>query len=139
MCYRETDMRPFCLLLALAGCNWISSADVEKEKKTLDEDGDGFVASEDCDDAAANVHPGAEDAWYDGVDSNCDGGNDDDQDGDGVVVPTDCDDTDAAIGPCVIDLDWYYKGGGGCTCSTGPTDARSAGGVNDGTIAVAGG
>ena len=37
----------------------------------------------DCNDADATIFPGADDAWYDGVDSNCDGANDCDKDGDG--------------------------------------------------------
>jgi hypothetical protein len=33
--------------------------------------------------AAADVHPGADETWYDGIDANCDGAGDFDQDGDG--------------------------------------------------------
>ena len=85
-----------------------------------DEDGDGFgdpatttqacqqpsgyVASEgerDCDDLDAQVHPGAEETPYDGVDADCDGGSDYDADGDGQDAQdyggTDCDDQDALI------------------------------------------
>ncbi len=86
----------------------------------LDEDGDGFAAegagtleaceqpsgtSEllgDCDDGDASVYPGADDEWYDGVDSNCDGAPDYDQDGDGYDIEDeglDCDDTDPDINP----------------------------------------
>jgi hypothetical protein len=36
----------------------------------------------DCDDTRAAVHPGAPDAWYDGVDADCLGNSDFDQDGD---------------------------------------------------------
>ncbi len=42
----------------------------------------------DCDDFNADVNPGVTaegDAWYDGVDQNCDGNNDFDQDGDGYM------------------------------------------------------
>ncbi|RME24952.1 MAG: hypothetical protein D6798_10045, partial [Deltaproteobacteria bacterium] len=68
-----------------------------------DQDGDGYVPDEyvgltteyvadsgnlpgnDCDDTLDTVHPGAEDEWYDGVDSDCAGNDDYDQDGDGYV------------------------------------------------------
>lgn len=46
-----------------------------------DADGDGYStggdsASRDCDDSDADVHPGAEETFDDGVDSNCDGEDD---------------------------------------------------------------
>ncbi|MEZ4237567.1 MAG: MopE-related protein [Myxococcota bacterium] len=53
----------------------------------------------DCDDTNGAINPGAYDAWYDGVDSNCDGADDCDQDGDGYAAENaacggeDCDDT----------------------------------------------
>ena len=72
-----------------------------------DADGDSFdseeAGGEDCDDTDASVYPGAEDDWYDGIDSNCDGEDDYDQDGDGYTHPDggglDCDDEDADINP----------------------------------------
>lgn len=45
----------------------------EPQDPTSDQDGDGFPMREDCDDFAANIHPGASDAVGDGVDSDCDG------------------------------------------------------------------
>lgn len=81
---------------------------------TRDVDGDGYGdaappvgvdAGEDCDDVLADVHPRAVDAWYDGVDSNCDGVDDWDRDGDGHEVlsapggGSDCDDLRAAVSP----------------------------------------
>ena len=59
----------------------------------------GFLADNtDCDDTAGSVHPGADDAWYDGVDGNCDGASDYDADGDGTdgteFGGTDCDDAE---------------------------------------------
>lgn len=64
-----------------------------------DVDGDGFPASVDCDDADASVYPRAEDAWYDGVDSDCQGDDDFDQDEDGVLLDEDCDDENPDVQP----------------------------------------
>jgi Putative metal-binding motif/FG-GAP repeat len=79
-----------------------------------DQDADGFQtdvynddATEgggDCMDGNAAIYPGAPDTWYDGVDSDCAGGDDFDQDGDGELTELggrgfDCDDADAEIYP----------------------------------------
>ncbi len=95
-----------------------------------DQDGDGIECQggvsegcpgqhggEDCDDTLDDVYPGADDAWYDGVDQDCGGENDYDQDGDGFEcqggsvggcphghVGTDCDDTRADIHPDALEL-----------------------------------
>ena len=61
----------------------------------------------DCRDGDATVHPTADDPFYDGIDSNCDGASDWDADGDGVnttFAPDeeaggDCDDADATVLP----------------------------------------
>ena len=57
----------------------------------------------DCDDTDATVNPGATETWYDGVDSDCDGWDDDDADLDGYAADAmggdDCDDTDAEVSP----------------------------------------
>jgi hypothetical protein len=90
--------------LLLVGCAWVSDGRLEAR---LDRDGDGYEAAQwdgaDCDDADPDVHPNAAEAWYDGVDENCDGANDFDQDGDGVLAAagggTDCDDTDPDVHP----------------------------------------
>ena len=73
-----------------------------------DADGDGYgeesplsaavTPGTDCDDSDSAVSPGAPEAWYDGVDQDCDG-NDDDQDGDGFAYGVDCDDEDVSIYP----------------------------------------
>ena len=63
----------------------------------VDIDGDGFSPAQgDCWDAVegpegsglkgADIHPGAGEAWYDGVDQDCGGDDDFDADGDGWVV-----------------------------------------------------
>ena len=53
----------------------------------------------DCDDDDASIYPGAEDTWYDGIDSDCAGNSDYDQDQDGEDTiesgGTDCNDTNA--------------------------------------------
>ncbi len=62
-----------------------------------DGDGDGWETPDDCDDADATVHPGANEAC-DGRDGNCDGVSDStDHDGDGFINCQDCDDTSADV------------------------------------------
>jgi hypothetical protein len=70
-----------------------------------DGDGDGASAMADCDDDDPAVLPGATEVWYDGVDQDCDG-NDDDQDVDGAPVGLDCDDLDPAVHPGATEV-WY--------------------------------
>ena len=86
----------------------------------FDDDGDDFSEQDgDCNDLDEAIHPSAADAWYDGVDANCDEANDYDADGDGYVhvdrpdeaggtAPEtgDCDDGEAAVRPGAIDA-WY--------------------------------
>ncbi len=56
-----------------------------------------------CDDTTASTHPAADEIWYDGVDSDCDGASDFDADGDGYDSASydgdDCDDADADTYP----------------------------------------
>ena len=107
-------------LLALAACDG-------GEKEPVDADGDGFAATEDCDDNDASVNPDATDDC-DGRDSNCDGTIDEiaplwyadvDQDGFGdtttssaactqpagtVADATDCNDADGTIFPGATEI-----------------------------------
>ena len=74
-------------------------------------DAQGLVG-DDCDDADRATAPGAPDAWYDGIDSNCDGADDYDQDRDGDPHPSDpdgggdCDDTDPSRSSLLVEV-WY--------------------------------
>lgn len=92
--------------------------------EAFDADTDGYVAlaygGTDCDDARADAHPDAIEIWYDGVDQDCLGGDDDDADGDGIPQNADCDDNDPAVGrdsgpDCVDSSD---KSSGCATVST---------------------
>lgn len=72
----------------------------------VDTDGDGFPEGEDCDDGDALVYPGAPDAWYDGVDSDCMGNDDFDADADGYAGDggPDCADTEARVHPGAVEM-----------------------------------
>ena len=76
---------------------------------TEDLDGDGYSPAQgDCDDEDPDVHPGAEEVAYDGVDNDCEDGDLMDVDGDGYE-PTwfggeDCDDEDASISPDATEI-----------------------------------
>lgn len=69
---------------------------------------EGYVLdATDCDDSDGAVYPGAAETWYDGVDSDCLGGDDNDADGDGFAWDglggEDCDDTDPTLHPDAVD------------------------------------
>lgn len=74
---------------------------------------EGYAASDgDCDDGDLAVHPGADDAWYDGVDANCDGADDFDADHDGdraLGYGGDCDDQDPNVSSHAEE-GWYDAG-----------------------------
>ena len=79
----------------------------------FDQDGDGYqtityndepsAGGGDCQDNNSTMYPGADDEWYDGIDSDCDGSNDWDQDGDGYDAMAgggeDCNDADPTVNP----------------------------------------
>jgi hypothetical protein len=91
-------MRLVALAIVAAGCEE-PIRDPEWEHVTGDADLDGYTVDDgDCNDEDAAINPGATETWYDGVDQDCDG-NDDDQDVDGFPVGEDCNDADAAVFP----------------------------------------
>jgi len=66
----------------------------------------GYVdENTDCDDSNDDVNPGMDEVWYDGIDQDCDG-NDDDKDSDGHNHEVDCNDEDATINPGMDEI-WY--------------------------------
>ena len=112
---------------------WYDGVDADCDgRNDYDRDGDGYVDSAhpgtaggtapfegDCNDLSAAVSPGANDAPYDGLSTDCDDANDYDADGDGFVdaaypeqiggtapFPGDCDDGDPAVFPGAPDA-WY--------------------------------
>lgn len=103
----------------LAGCTWIDDAQREARSGQVDDDGDGVIAAEDCDDADPAISTAEPEIWYDGVDSDCKANDDYDQDGDGYVPDEfvglttlkvkgsgtlrggDCDDEEPEVNPAV--------------------------------------
>ncbi len=147
---------PLMMLLALAGCSGDKTDEGEdpidsNPPETVDEDGDGYDSSEDCDDGDATVNPGVEEDC-DGVDNDCDGDVDEgvtstwyeDTDGDGFGnsdeeveaceptdgwVPTDgdCNDADPAYYPGAPEDDCTDENDYNCDGSVGYADADGDG------------
>lgn len=61
------------LLLAACGAGGPSCDTSDTACDTTDADGDGFIASDDCDDTNAAVNPGATEVCDDQVDNDCNG------------------------------------------------------------------
>lgn len=119
---------------------WYDGADENCDGNDGDQDGDGYcnldysgIACEegtgDCADDAASIgvaingfadwdaveiHPGAAETWYDGIDQNCAGDNDFDADADGYnmaeygdesgIFGNDCDDTQSTVHPSATEI-----------------------------------
>ncbi len=65
---------------------------------SVDNDGDGFLAEDDCDDNNPNINPSQTEEPYNGLDDDCNSSTlDDDLDQDGFDLAEDCDDTNALI------------------------------------------
>ena len=75
------------------------------ELATIDNDGDGFSAVEDCNDNDAAINPGVPEIADNEVDENCDGlVFYQDRDVDGFTADVDCDDNNPTINPAAIDI-----------------------------------
>jgi hypothetical protein len=107
-----------------------TDTDTDTDTRT-DADGDGSTLGEgDCDDENPDVHPGAVDDAYDGIDADCDGWSDNDADRDGFDDighgGDDCDDADDTRFPGAtesyddaVDQDCDgYTNAAGATCAS---------------------
>ncbi len=94
-----------------SNCDGADDYDADADGYSTEESGgSGSGGSTDCDDGDADTYPGAEETWYDGVDSDCDGESDSDADGDGYDAEAeggeDCNDSDSGVNPDAEDT-WY--------------------------------
>jgi hypothetical protein len=75
-------------------------------QEDLDIDDDGSNRPADCNDGNSSIRPGAPEVYDNGVDENCNPGDDEnpDRDGDQFNRPQDCDDNNRAINPSAVDV-----------------------------------
>ncbi len=71
----------------------------------VDNDNDGYIDSEDCNDNNPLVNPGVDEIPYNGIDDDCDSNTlDDDLDQDGFNLAEDCNDQNPNINPGTIEI-----------------------------------
>ncbi|MBM4365434.1 MAG: hypothetical protein FJ102_04415 [Deltaproteobacteria bacterium] len=148
-------MRFMSLVLFLVGCPDAISTDPGKDSgnEDFDQDGDGYIGEDDCDEGDGTVNVGAPELC-DGVDNDCDGSTDEeatdmatfyadaDSDGHGdAAAPTeaceqpsgyvesadDCDDTDPAYNPGADESDCTDPNDYNCDGSVAYADADADG------------
>jgi len=97
-------------LAPVTGCIWVTDTELSDRVDLLeDQDGDGSIAVQyggpDCDDGNPDVHPGADEIPYDGLDNDCNSLSlDDDLDEDGYGIELDCDDLDFEVHPYALEV-----------------------------------